>query len=136
MKAWNKVGVVGAGTMGSGIAQIAAQAGCEVTLVDSSEDALNRSQKSSAKCSPASLKKVASPPVNPKSVQQRITRATTLESLAPCDMVIEAIVEDLDIKTTLFQSLEGIVAEDAILATNTIIVRHSHWHVAAKSRNA
>ena len=54
-----------------------------------------------------------------ESVQQRITRVTTLESLAPCDMVIEAIVEDLAIKTTLFQSLEGMVSEDAVLATNT-----------------
>ena len=51
MKAWNKVGVVGAGTMGSGIAQIAAQAGCEVILVDSSAEALQRSQEKLAKVS-------------------------------------------------------------------------------------
>ena len=49
MKAWNKVGVVGAGTMGSGIAQIAAQAGCDVILVDSSAEALQRSQEKLAK---------------------------------------------------------------------------------------
>ena len=119
MKAWNKVGVVGAGTMGSGIAQIAAQAGCEVVLVDSSEDALQRSQEKLGKVFARLVEKARVTSSESESVQQRITRATTLESLAPCDMVIEAIVEDLDIKTTLFQSLEGIVAEDAILATNT-----------------
>ena len=119
MKAWNKVGVVGAGTMGSGIAQIAAQAGCEVILVDSSEDALQRSQEKLGKVFARLVEKGRVTSSESESVQQRITRAKTLESLAPCDMVIEAIVEDLDIKTTLFQSLEGIVAEDAILATNT-----------------
>ena len=119
MKAWNKVGVVGAGTMGSGIAQIAAQAGCEVVLVDSSEDALQRSQEKLGKVFARLVEIGRVTASESESVQQRITRATTLESLAPCDMVIEAIVEDLDIKTTLFQSLEGIVAEDAILATNT-----------------
>ncbi|HBS19611.1 MAG TPA: 3-hydroxybutyryl-CoA dehydrogenase, partial [Flavobacteriales bacterium] len=119
MKAWNKVGVVGAGTMGSGIAQIAAQAGCEVVLVDSSEDALQRSQEKLGKVFARLVEKGRVTSSESESVQQRITHATTLESLAPCDMVIEAIVEDLDIKTTLFQSLEGIVAEDAILATNT-----------------
>ncbi len=105
--------------MGSGIAQIAAQAGCEVTLVDSSEDALQRSQEKLGKVFARLVEKGRVTSSESESVQQRITRVTTLESLSQCDMVIEAIVEDLDIKTTLFQSLEGIVAEDAILATNT-----------------
>ncbi|MEC8803064.1 MAG: 3-hydroxyacyl-CoA dehydrogenase NAD-binding domain-containing protein [Bacteroidota bacterium] len=119
MKAWNKVGVVGAGTMGSGIAQIAAQAGCEVILVDSSAEALQRSQEKLAKVFARLVEKGRIASDESESVQQRITRVTTLESLAPCDMVIEAIVEDMDIKTTLFQSLEGMVSEDAVLATNT-----------------
>lgn len=119
MKAWNKVGVVGAGTMGSGIAQIAAQAGCEVTLVDSSEDALNRSQEKLGKVFARLVEKGRVTTEESTAIQQRITRSTTLESMASCDMVIEAIVEDLDVKTTLFKTLEGIVNEDAILATNT-----------------
>lgn len=119
MKAWNKVGVVGAGTMGSGIAQIAAQAGCEVTLVDSSEDALNWSQEKLGKVFARLVEKSRVTTEESTAIQQRITRSTTLESMASCDMVIEAIVEDLDVKTTLFQALEGIVNEDAILATNT-----------------
>lgn len=119
MKAWNKVGVVGAGTMGSGIAQIAAQAGCEVTLVDSSEDALNRSQEKLGKVFARLVEKGRVTIEESTAIQQRITRSTTLESMASCDMVIEAIVEDLDVKTTLFKTLEGIVNEDAILATNT-----------------
>ena len=100
MKAWNKVGVVGAGTMGSGIAQIAAQAGCEVVLVDSSEDALQRSQEKLGKVFARLVEKGRVTSSESESVQQRITRQD-LESLAPCDMVIEAIVEDLDIKTAL-----------------------------------
>ena len=119
MKAWNKVGVVGAGTMGSGIAQIAAQSGCEVTLVDSSEDALNRSQEKLGKVFARLVEKGRVTTEESTAIQQRITRSTTLESMASCDMVIEAIVEDLDVKTTLFKTLEGIVKEDAILATNT-----------------
>ena len=119
MKAWNKVGVVGAGTMGSGIAQIAAQAGCDVILVDSSAEALQRSREKLAKVFARLVEKGRIASDESESVQQRITRVTTLESLAPCDMVIEAIVEDLAIKTTLFQSLEGMVSEDAVLATNT-----------------
>ena len=119
MKAWNKVGVVGAGTMGSGIAQIAAQAGCVVTLVDSSEDALNRSQEKLGKVFARLVEKGRVTSEESTAIQQRITRSTTLESMASCDMVIEAIVEDLDVKTTLFKTLEGIVNEDAILATNT-----------------
>ena len=105
--------------MGSGIAQIAAQAGCEVILADSSAEALARSQEKLAKVFARLVEKGRIASDESESVQQRIMRVTTLESLAPCDMVIEAIVEDLDIKTTLFQSLEGIVTEDAILATNT-----------------
>lgn len=105
--------------MGSGIAQIAAQAGCEVILVDSSAEALQRSQEKLAKVFARLVEKGRVTSDESESVQQRITRVTTLESLAPCDMVIEAIVEDLDIKTTLFQSLEGMVSEDAVLATNT-----------------
>ena len=113
------MGVVGAGTMGSGIAQIAAQAGCDVILVDSSAEALQRSQEKLAKVFARLVEKGRIASDESESVQQRITRVTTLESLAPCDMVIEAIVEDLAIKTTLFQSLEGMVSEDAVLATNT-----------------
>jgi len=119
MKAWNKVGVVGAGTMGSGIAQIAAQAGCDVILVDSSNEALHRSQEKLAQVFARLVEKGRVTAHESESIQQRITRVTTLDSMAPCDMVIEAIVEDLEVKTTLFRSLEGIVAEDAVLATNT-----------------
>ena len=100
--------------MGSGIAQIAAQAGCEVILVDSSAEALQRSQEKLAKVFARLVEKGRIASDESESVQQRIMRVTTLESLAPCDMVIEAIVEDLDIKTTLFQSLEGMVSEDAV----------------------
>lgn len=119
MKAWNKVGVVGAGTMGSGIAQIAAQAGCDVVLVDSSEDALTRSRKDLMKVYARLVEKGRVVLDDAEKIQQRIERSTHLQSLADCDVIIEAIIEDIDVKTVLFQSLESIVKRETILATNT-----------------
>ena len=119
MKVWNQVGIVGAGTMGSGIAQIAAQAGCEVVLVDASEDALTRSQNNLNKVFSRLVEKGRLTLVESDQIKDRIHRTTSLDALASAELVIEAIVEDLSIKTDLFQRLEQIVGKDAVLATNT-----------------
>ncbi len=119
MKIWNHVGIVGAGTMGSGIAQIAAQAGCEVVLVDSSDEALTRSQTNLDKIFKRLVEKGRLTEVESDQIKARIHRSTAIEALAPSDLVIEAIVEDLKVKTALFQRIEPIVGKDAVLATNT-----------------
>ena len=93
MKAWNKVGVVGAGTMGSGIAQIAAQAGCDVVLVDSYEDALTRSRNDLMKVYTRLVEKGRVGLDEAEIIQQRIERSTHLQSLADCDIIIEAIIK-------------------------------------------
>ena len=113
------IGVVGAGAMGSGIAQLAAQAGHTVVLVDQSESALERSAAALAKVAARLVEKGKWSAADSERIQSAIDRTTALDSLAVCDWVIEAIVEDLGVKQSLFQSLETIVAPDAVLATNT-----------------
>lgn len=114
-----RIGVIGAGAMGSGIAQLAAQAGLEVVLIDQSRDALNRSAEQ--------LKMVANRLVEKgkwtidfsESVQAGIQRSTELQSLEASNWVIEAIVEDLAVKQDLFKQLEAIVSPETVLASNT-----------------
>ena len=119
MKVWNQVGIVGAGTMGSGIAQIAAQAGCQVVLVDASEDALARSENNLNKVFSRLVEKGRLTEVESDQIKGRIHRTTSMDALATAELVIEAIVEDLGVKTELFQRLEHIVGKDTVLATNT-----------------
>jgi 3-hydroxybutyryl-CoA dehydrogenase len=112
------VGVIGAGTMGAGIAQVAAQAGHTVFLVDAQVGAAERAVAQAA----ASLKALAATgkvsAADAAAIPMRMLPATMGE-LAGCGLVIEAIVEDLDVKRALFRELESIVGHDCILATNT-----------------
>ena len=119
MKVWNQVGIVGAGTMGSGIAQIAAQAGCQVVLVDALEDALARSENNLNKVFSRLVEKGRLTEVESDQIKGRIHRTTSIDALATAELVIEAIVEDLGVKTELFQRLEHIVGKNTVLATNT-----------------
>lgn len=113
------VGIVGAGTMGAGIAQVAALAGHRVRLFDvrdgvarkATEDILTMVDKLAAKG-----RVTAQQATN---ARDRLHSVTSLESLAGCGLVIEAIVENLDAKRTLFKNIEAVVDEETILATNT-----------------
>ncbi|MCB5363718.1 3-hydroxyacyl-CoA dehydrogenase [Pusillimonas sp. CC-YST705] len=119
MKDINVIGIVGAGAMGRGIAQIAAQAGLEVRLYDVNAQAVQAARDALAQTWD---KLVAKGKMQPEVVQAalaRIQACTALQDLAPAQLVIEAIVERLDIKRELFKQLEQIVAEDCILASNT-----------------
>jgi len=112
------VGVVGAGTMGHGIAQSTATAGYDVVLYDVDADALEGGMAAIDD----SLSRLAddgrlSEPVD--DIRDRIAPATERAGLADCELVIEAAVEDLDIKTELFRDLDSRVDPEAILATNT-----------------
>lgn len=111
------VGVVGSGAMGSGIAQVAAVAGHKVILFDASEAALGRAEKSLA----GTLQKLQEKGkiASANEILERIIYAPSAESLKECGLVIEAIVEKLDVKQSLFKTLEGVVSEDCILASNT-----------------
>lgn len=97
------VGVIGAGAMGSGIAQLAAQAGHPVVLVDQSADAIDRSAAQLAKVADRLIEKGKWTLELSRSVQERIHRTTELTALESCDWIVEAIVENLDAKQSLFQ---------------------------------
>ncbi|WP_019672198.1 3-hydroxyacyl-CoA dehydrogenase NAD-binding domain-containing protein [Psychrobacter lutiphocae] len=113
------VGVIGAGTMGQGIAQLALQAGHKVVLVDQSSEQLQRAKNS--------LDSLFTKFVNKEKITQQdkvqwlsaLTLSENNDALSDAKLVIEAIVERLDIKQTVFQNLESIVSQDTILATNT-----------------
>src|SRR6476620_1550617 len=116
---YDTIGVVGAGAMGRGIAQIAAQAGSRVRVFDTQPDAANRAlQEIGAQWDRLAGKgRMDSAAVD--GCKARLVAATSLDQLADCRLVIEAVVERLDVKKQLFAQLEGIVATDAVLATNT-----------------
>ena len=113
------IGVVGAGAMGSGIAQLAASSGHRVILYDTSSDALERAISGIETNLSRSVEKGKVTAEQSKSVRDRITRAGALGEFRDCSLVVEAVVEDLEAKRDLFTRLEAILPDDAILATNT-----------------
>jgi 3-hydroxybutyryl-CoA dehydrogenase len=113
------VGVVGAGAMGRGIAQIAAQAGSVVRLYDTQAEALARGHADISAQWARLQDKGRMDDATVRACNARLQDASSLQSLADCDLVVEAIVERLDVKKSLFAELEGIVDERAVLATNT-----------------
>jgi 3-hydroxybutyryl-CoA dehydrogenase len=116
---FNNVGVVGAGAMGRGIAQIAAQAGSTVWLYDTQPAAVEAARQALVDQWDKLLAKGKMAQEQRDGCVARLQSANQLSDLAPCDLVVEAIVERLDVKKNLFAELEGIVAETAVLATNT-----------------
>jgi 3-hydroxybutyryl-CoA dehydrogenase len=113
------VGVVGSGAMGQGIAQVAAQAGHPVLLVDARPGAAASAVAAIAKTLNGLVGKGKRTAAERDATLNRLTAVDGLPDLAPAGLVIEAIVEDLDVKRRLFAELEGVVGPDAILATNT-----------------
>ncbi|MBO1113694.1 3-hydroxyacyl-CoA dehydrogenase [Bordetella petrii] len=113
------IAVVGAGAMGRGIAQIAAQAGVQVRLYDTSADAVASARESLRQLWDKLSQKGKLSAADAQAALERVQPAATLEELAGCQLVIEAIVERLDIKRDLFAKLEAIVGPDCILASNT-----------------
>ena len=114
-----KVAVIGAGTMGSGIAQVAAQAGHKVVLFDTRREAVDKALVGLRKTLDKLVEKGKLTAEQAEGIHSRITPASDLKDLAGSGLVIEAIIEDLGIKKKLFAELEGILAADAVLATNT-----------------
>jgi 3-hydroxybutyryl-CoA dehydrogenase len=117
------VGVVGAGAMGSGIAQVAAAAGHRVILGDASVEAVDRARASMRKALDREVEKGRLERSAADAVLERVAPAGELgagfERYAECGLVIEAVLEDLGVKRTLFTALERVVADECLLATNT-----------------
>lgn len=114
-----KIGIVGAGAMGSGIAQVAAQAGVNVVLYDLSEQSLDRASSQLRSTIAKLIEKNKIDAAAGESLLSRIRTTTELGELATSEMVIEAIVEQAEVKKNLFRDLEKIVSPDCILASNT-----------------
>jgi 3-hydroxybutyryl-CoA dehydrogenase len=114
-----RVGVVGAGTMGNGIAQAFAQSGIAVTLVDASEGALGRAHATIDKSLAKLVEKGKLPADQPAAALARITSSTSIDPLAEVDFVVEAIFENLEAKQALFASLDRLTRPDVILSSNT-----------------
>jgi 3-hydroxybutyryl-CoA dehydrogenase len=113
------IGVVGAGTMGSGIAQVFAQAGFAVRLVDVGQPMLIRARDSIAKSLGRFVEKGAIPAATRDATLERVTIATTLGTLVDADYIVEAVVEDRDAKRSLFSDLDKIARPGVVLASNT-----------------
>ena len=114
-----KVSVIGSGTMGSGIAQVAATTGCEVKIFDTNQEALSRSKTSLETVLSRLVEKEKINELEKNRIQSNISYATTLGELSHSDLVIEAIVENLEVKRKLFSDLENYVSPETILASNT-----------------
>ncbi len=114
-----RIGVVGAGAMGRGIAQLFAQAGHEIVLCDSQPEATAAALQAIGSTFERLTEKGRMSVAEAQAARARITSVERLEALAGCGLVIEAIIERLDAKRLLFERLEKIVAPDAVLATNT-----------------
>jgi len=113
------IGIVGAGTMGNGIAQVFAQAGFTVRLVDVAQPLLDRARGSIEKSLNKFVEKGKLTAGDRDATLGRLTTMTTLDKLATADYVVEAIVENAEAKRALFMSLDAIVSEHALLASNT-----------------
>lgn len=113
------VGVIGSGTMGSGIAQVAATAGCSVKLYDTNQAALDKAKASLEKILNRLIEKGRIDAEEKKRIQSNITYVNSLKALADSNLTIEAIVENIDIKKKVFSELESYVSDDCIIASNT-----------------
>ena len=114
-----RVGVVGAGTMGSGIAQVAAQAGYDVVMRDIEQSFVENGFETIDTSLGRLVDSERLSQEDADAARERISGTTELDDLADCDLVVEAAVENMDIKQDIFADLDDVTDEDVVLATNT-----------------
>jgi 3-hydroxybutyryl-CoA dehydrogenase len=114
-----KLAVIGAGLMGSGIAQVSAQAGWDVVLRDVTDEALNRGLDGIKASYDRFVGKGKLEGADADAALARITTTTDLDAVADADIVVEAVFEKLEVKHEIFRTLDKLVREDAVLASNT-----------------
>ncbi len=113
------VGIIGSGTMGAGIAQVAATAGCSVKLYDTKTQALEKAKADLEKIMDRLVEKGKFDSEEKERIQNNIKYVNSLKELKNSDLTIEAIIENLDIKKNVFSTLEKFVSDDCIIASNT-----------------
>jgi 3-hydroxybutyryl-CoA dehydrogenase len=114
-----KLAVIGAGLMGAGIAQVSAQAGYEVVLRDVTDEALARGKDAIRASYDKFVAKGKLAAQDAAAALARITTTTDLDAVADADLVVEAVFENIEVKQEIFRTLDGLVRDDAILASNT-----------------
>lgn len=114
-----KVGILGAGMMGAGIAYVSANAGIEVVLIDREQAAADKGKSYSEGILDKGIKRGKVTADKKEQILGRITATTDLEALKGCDLIVEAVFEDVGVKAEMTKKVEAIVGEDCIFATNT-----------------
>ncbi len=127
-----KVGVVGCGLMGAGIAQISAQSNYPVVVSEINEELLNKGLKIIDKTLAKSVEKGKLAEQDKAAIQGRVKGTTNVEDLADCDLIIEAAVENMDLKKKIFADLDRICPPHAVLATNTSCLSVTEIAMATK----
>jgi 3-hydroxybutyryl-CoA dehydrogenase len=127
-----RVGVLGCGLMGSGIAQVAAAAGYDTTVRDVSQELLDRGRAGMEKSLAKFVEKGKLPVADRDATLKRLTFTTTVADLKGVDIVIEAITEDLGLKNALFKELDGLCGPAAIFASNTSSLTIAEMAAATK----
>jgi len=128
-----EIGVIGAGTMGNGIAHVAALSGYSIMMVDIHQQFLDKGLKTIQGNMDRQVKKEKITEQQMKDALARITTSTTMESLKNCNVVIEAAVERVEIKKEIFTKLSNLVKDDCLLATNTSTISITEIASAAKN---
>ena len=114
-----KLGIIGAGMMGAGIAYVSAMAGIEVVLIDNSQEAAERGKSYSTGLLDKAISRGKSTEEKKTELLSRITPTTDYAALAGCDLIVEAVFEDPAVKAEVTKKVEAVIAKDAIFATNT-----------------
>jgi len=115
----HKIGIIGSGTMGSGIAQVAATAGCAVKIFDTNTEALENAEDALEKIMTRLVEKGRIDIAEKNRIQNNIKYVDSLKDLSDSELTIEAIVENIEIKKKVFQELEKFVSKKTIIASNT-----------------
>ena len=119
MKSFKNVGIIGAGSMGIGIAQIASTSNCNVFIFDQNKSACQQALKKLEKVLTRLIEKGKISPIKKDSILSNIKIVESLESMKDSDLIIEAIVENSAVKKEIFCQIESVVSNDCVLATNT-----------------
>ncbi|NOX40246.1 MAG: 3-hydroxyacyl-CoA dehydrogenase [Alphaproteobacteria bacterium] len=127
-----KVGILGAGMMGAGIAYVSALAGIEVVLIDASQEAADRGKAHSATILDGGIKRKKVTEEKKAAVLARITASSDYATLTGCDLIVEAVFEDPEIKAAVTKQTEAVIPEDCIFASNTSTLPISSLATASK----
>jgi len=127
-----KIGVVGCGLMGAGIAQVSAQSNYPVVVSEINEELLNKGLKIIDKTLAKSVEKGKLAEQDKAAIQGRVKGTTNVEDFADCDLIIEAVVENMDLKKKIFADLDRICPPHAVLATNTSCLSVTEIAMATK----